>query len=226
MKRNGLFRVLLTLFFVVSAAVIFFFYRMYQRDIRLLDNFVVSYKKSEKAISDFSVLFLSSNSENYNFGLVQNIKNYNKVIDLIKDMAPNGDRQMLIKDVAARNVNLLKQLDKINESELKADCTIKELKSKSVALSGISSLIKNDVEIKNAAIETVDLSQKELDHLSLYKRIIERKLTETNDLLKKITEDKVSTNLPVKIQVENLDSITNAFKLPNQKSKTAYQIIE
>ena len=46
---------LLVVVLVVLAGVFSFFYRMYRNDIKALTDFVVSYEKFDKAISDFSI---------------------------------------------------------------------------------------------------------------------------------------------------------------------------
>ncbi len=48
---------------MVFAGVFFFFYRFYHNDVKALAGFSASYKKFDKAISDFSVSVFASNLE-------------------------------------------------------------------------------------------------------------------------------------------------------------------
>jgi hypothetical protein len=49
------YKVLLVLVLVIIMSAFFFFYRMYNHDIEALTDFVASYEKFDKAISDFSI---------------------------------------------------------------------------------------------------------------------------------------------------------------------------
>jgi len=51
-KKN---KVLLVLALVVIVVFFFFFIRLYHHDVKALEDFVASYKKFDKAISDFSI---------------------------------------------------------------------------------------------------------------------------------------------------------------------------
>ena len=55
--------VLFALALITIAGVFLFFYRLYNKDVKGLTDFIASYKKFDKAISDFSVPALASNPE-------------------------------------------------------------------------------------------------------------------------------------------------------------------
>ncbi|HTE12449.1 MAG TPA: hypothetical protein VK645_15805 [Chitinophagaceae bacterium] len=225
MKRNNIYKMVLIPFLMVLAAISFFFYRMYQKDTTSIEHFVASYKKSEKAISGFSIPFFALNL-NYTTGLDQDIKIYNQITGSMKMPGASGERKIMVKEAIARNTYLLDQLSKTNESEHKADSAIKELKANAVVLSGLSSLIKNDAELGNTATEIADLCKKEFNNLSAYKRIILKKTNEANEILQNTEEGKASLNLPVTIRTESLDSISKEFKNLNNSTKAAYILFQ
>ena len=49
------YKVLLILVLVVLVGAFLFFYRMYHKDVKALEDFLASYEKFDKAISDFSI---------------------------------------------------------------------------------------------------------------------------------------------------------------------------
>jgi hypothetical protein len=157
MERKNSYKLLFTLFLVVSVAIIFFFYRMYQHDVTALENFDIAYKNSDKAISDFK-----------------------------------QTSQMTVE-----------QLNKSAVLESKAHLAVKELKAKAVALSKLSSLIKNDGTLKNTATKLAGLAEKELSNVRLYKQMLSKP-----------------------IQPERLDSIAKEFTNLDRSSKHTYVIFK
>ena len=121
------YKVLLVLVLVVIVGVFFFFSRLYHNDVKALENFVASYEKFDKAVSDFSI-------------------------------------------------------SKTDDLESKAGDALIELKTK--ATFRISSLIKNDAELMDKAREIADLSGRELESLKAYKRAIQTKNADLDDLAK------------------------------------------
>ena len=55
------YKVLLFLALIVIVGIFFFFYRMHNNDVKALTEFLASYEKFDKAISDFSVPVFASN---------------------------------------------------------------------------------------------------------------------------------------------------------------------
>lgn len=55
------YKVVLVLALIVIVGVFSFFYRMHNNDIKALEDFLASYEKFDKAISDFSVPVFTSN---------------------------------------------------------------------------------------------------------------------------------------------------------------------
>jgi len=56
-------KVSLVVAIALPAAVLFLFFRMYQKDVREIADFSASYEKFEKALSDFSRPYFASNNE-------------------------------------------------------------------------------------------------------------------------------------------------------------------
>jgi len=54
-KATKIYIVLFVLILAVIMGIFFFFYHMYQKDMKSLTDFVASYEKFDKAISDFSI---------------------------------------------------------------------------------------------------------------------------------------------------------------------------
>lgn len=224
------YKVLLTLFLVAIAGITFLFYRMYQHDIETLESFIVSYKNSEKAISEFSVPVFESNLNDI-FNLNQEDKTHNQT----KDSTQNtGDKYVMVKEAMSLNTQLLSCLNKTGELERKADNAVRELKLKSDALSGVSSLIKNDMELRNTAAEITNLSEKEFDNLKVYKQVVLDRRNKADSLLRKAIEDKKQLNVlisyfnqkgnPANISIRdsNLEILFKEFKNLNNSRKNAY----
>ncbi len=122
------FKWLIILALVVLAGVFSFFYRFYHNDVKALADFSTSYKKFDKAVSDFFI----------------------------------GETDGL---------------------ESKADNALVELKTKAVTFR-LSSLIKNDAELMNKALEIAGFSGRELDNLRAYKRAIQSNNSDLEGLAK------------------------------------------
>jgi hypothetical protein len=227
------YKVLLVLVLVVIVGIFFFFYRLYHNDIKALENFVASYEKFDKAVSDFSIPIFASNLEGAP-ALDQFSKIYNQITVSMQDTRPNGDRLALAKEAISLNNYLLDYLNKTDDLESKAGDALIDLNTKAAALSRLSSLIKNDAVIPPSALEIADFSGKELDNLSAYKRAIWDKRDITNKLLQNIVDDNGGLNgfikflrqkdNQAKIQSKNadLDGLAKEYGELTSKRKTAY----
>jgi len=63
MDINKISKAILVIALIGAAAVFSFFYRMGQNDAKKLADFLIAYDKFDKAITDFSIPLLASNSE-------------------------------------------------------------------------------------------------------------------------------------------------------------------
>jgi len=218
------YKLLSALFLVVITGIIFFFYKMYQRDIAILENFLVSYKKSEKAISDFSIPVFATDSSR----LDQSNKIYSRVTGSMKNMHSNEDRQEMVREAISQNTYLLDSLNETGDLENKAADAISELRSSAIALSRVSSLIKNDKELKGRGIEIADLSRKELNSLSAYKRVFRDKIDAVNKLLKNVVQHNKEQNRVINSlsQYPDLERLSKEFGDLNNNRKAAYARFE
>ena len=185
------YKVLFVLAPVVIASAFLFFYRLYNKDIKALTDFIASYRKFDKAISDFSIPVFASNPEVART-LDQFNKIYSRITALMQDARPNGDRLALAKEAISLNNYLLDYLNKTDDLESKAGDAFIELNIKAAAR--LSSLIKNDGQLMSTALEIADLSKKELDNLSAYKKAIGDKRDITNKLLQNVVDENGGIN--------------------------------
>ncbi len=98
------YRSFLIVVLIVITGIFFFFYQLYQKDIKVLADFVVSYKKFDKAITDFSVS-LTDSSENKaedaireldtksTFRISSLIKNEKKVMVQVREISNLSKRE-------------------------------------------------------------------------------------------------------------------------------------
>jgi len=222
---------LLVLALVVIVGAFSFFYRMYHNDVKELTDFLASYKKFDKAISDFSKAVFASDREGAP-ALDQFDKIYGQIAASMQDTRPNGDRLALAKKAISLNNYLLDDLNKTADLERKAGDALIYLNTKAAAR--LSSLIKNDAELMSKALEIADLSGKELDNLRAYKRAIGDKRDITNKLLQNIIDDNGGLNRFIKlfsqkdnqskIQSQNadLDRLAKEFGNLTNNRTTAY----
>jgi hypothetical protein len=198
--------VLFVLVLVVIVGVFFFFYRMYHNDVKELSDFSASYEKFDKAISDFSVPVFASNLEGAT-ALEQFNKVYSQITTSIQDTIPNIDRLALAKEAITLNNQLLDYLSNTDDLESKAGDALIELNTKAAAR--LSSLIKNDAKLMNKALEIADISGKELNNLSAYKRATRDKRKIINKLLQNIVDDNEGLNGFSKFLKDNQSKIQN-----------------
>jgi hypothetical protein len=222
---------MLALALVVIVGAFFLFYRFYHNDIKALVDFSASYKRFDKAISDFSRPVFASNLEGTP-ALDQFNKIYSQITASMQDTRSNGDRLALAKEAISLNNYLLDDLNKTDDLERKAADVLIELNTKAAAR--LSSLIKNDAELMSKTLEIADLSGKELDNLNAYKRAIGDKRAITNKLLQNIVADNGGLNgfikflsqkdNQAKIQSQNadLDRLAKEFGNLINDRKTAY----
>ena len=206
------YKVLLSLSVIVLGGLVFFFYRMYQHDIKLLVQFSASYKRSEKSISSFSILLFATNL-NDTSGLNQTNIIYSIITNSMKDTPSDKSRSTMVKEVKYRSTHLLNELNNTDDLESKASFAIMELNSNVAALSGVSSLIRNDTELWKAAIEMADLSIKELDNLKAYKKEIRDKIDEVTKLLEnpaKYSQKSSGYNNPLNQQLK-IERLSDGF---------------
>ncbi len=227
------YQVLFALALVVCGAIFFFFCRMHHNDLKALEDFSASYEKFDKAISDFSIPVHASNLEGP-LALDQFNKIYSQITGSMQDTLSNDSRLALAKEAISLSNYLLDYLNKTDDLESKAGDALIELNTRAGALSGLSSLIKNDALIPLSAREIAEFSGKELDNLSAYKRSIWDKRDITNKLLQNIVDDNGGLNgfinflsqkdNQAKIQSQNadLDRLSKEFdNLVNDRT-TAY----
>lgn len=201
--------VLLVLATVVTVGVFLFFYRMYHKDVKALEDFLASYEKFDKAISDFSIPVFASNLEGAP-ALDQFNKIYSQIATSMEDPRPKDDRLALAKEALSLNRHLLDDLIKTDDLESKVADALIELKTKAAAR--ISSLIKNDGELMREALEIADFSERELDNLRAYKRAIGEKRDITDTLLQSVVDEHGGLNGFINF-LKN-----NQTKIPSQNS--------
>lgn len=186
MENSKKYIVLLALAMTVIAGAFLLFYRLYDKDVEELTDFLTSYKRFDKAISDFSTPVFESNFEGTP-ALDQFNKVYSQITASMHDTRPNGDRLAWAKEAISLNNNLLDNLKKTDDLEIKAGDALIELDTKASAR--ISSLIKNDGQLMSTANEIADFSKKELNKLSACKRAIWDGRNLANKLLQHVVDD-------------------------------------
>lgn len=225
------YKVFLVLVLIMIVSVFFFFYRMYHKDVKALEGFLASYKKFDKAISDFSKPVFAANLDGAP-ALVQFNKIYSQITNSILNAGLKGERLALAKEAIGINNDLLDYLNRTDNLESKAGDAFIELNAKAAAR--ISSLIKNDGGLMSTAREIADFSGKELDDLGAYKRAIEDKRNMTNKLLQNIVDDNGGLNgfnnflnqgsnrTIILSQKSDLDRLSKEFGELIRKRTTAY----
>ena len=225
------YKVLFVLAPVVIASAFLFFYRLYNKDVKALTDFIASYKKFDKAISDFSVPALASNPEGART-LDQFNKIYSRITASMQDMRPRRERLALAKEAISLNNFLLDFLDKTDDFENKVNDALIELNV--TATLRLSSLIRNDGQLMRTMLEIRDLSKRELENLNACKRAIWDKGEITNKLLQKIVDDNGGLNgfinssgqknkqTKITIQNTDLDRLSREFGDIRDKRISAY----
>jgi len=147
---------------------------------KAISDFANSYKKFDKATSDFSIpVFVANIEENPDLDKFGKI--YSQITDSMKNTIPNSERLELSKQAILVNNDLVAYLNNTDNLEEKAGDALIELNTKAAAI--------KDIELKNKAIEIADLCKKDLDNLNAYKRAIYDKRDITAKLLKNIIDD-------------------------------------
>ena len=183
--------VLFAVALITIAGAFLFFHRLYNKDVKGLTDFIASYKKFDKAISDFSIPVLVSNPDAART-LDQFNKIYSRITASMQDTRLNSERLALTKEAISLNNYLLDYLNKTDDLESKAGDAFIELNIKAAAR--LSSLIKNDGQLMSTALEIADLSKKELDNLSACKKAIGDKRDITNKLLQNVVDENGGIN--------------------------------
>ena len=147
---------------------------------KAIADFATSYKNFDKATQDFSVPVLVANLDG-SPNLDKFDKIYSQITASLKNTAPNGDRLELAKEAISVNNEIIDYLNNTDTLEGKAGDMLRELNTKASAI--------KDEELRSKAIEIADLSGKELDNLSAYKRAIWDKRDITNKLLQNVVDD-------------------------------------
>lgn|GEM_PF-2563043 len=223
--------VLFALVLLMIAGAFLFFYRLYNKDVKGLTDFIASYKKFDKAISDFSVPALASNPEGART-LDQFNKIYSRITASMQDMCPSSERLTLAKEAISLNNFLFDYLDKTDDFENKVNDALIELNV--TATLRLSSLIRNDGQLMRTMLEIKDLSTRELENLNVCKRAIWDKRDITNELLQKIIDDNgglngfINSSSPknnqaiITIQNDDLDRLSKEFGDIRDKRISAY----
>lgn len=223
--------VLFAVALITIAGAFLFFYRLYNKDVKGLTDFIASYKKFDKAISDFSVPALVSNPEGART-LDQFNKIYSRITASMQDMRPSRERLALAKEALSLNNFLLDYLDKTDDFENKVNDALNELNV--TATLRLSSLIRNDGQLMRTMIEIKGLSNRELENLNACKRAIWDKGDVTNKLLQKIVDDNGGLNgfinssgqknnqTKITIQNTDLDRLSREFGEIRDKRISAY----
>ena len=138
-------RFYLVLFILVLAVIIgvfFFFYRMYQKDVKALSDFSASYEKFDKAILDFSRSVFAEDQE-----VAETLKQFNRVYSEVNfslyNALPDSDRLALAEEAIYLNDLLIDYLNNSDDLENKAGEAL-SLELDAQAAVRLSSLIKND----------------------------------------------------------------------------------
>ena len=211
METSKKYVVLFAVALITIAGAFLFFHRLYNKDVKALTDFIASYKKLDKAISDFSIPVLVSNPDAART-LDQFNKIYSRITASMQDTRPHGDRLALAKEAISLNKYLLDFLDKTDDLENKANDVLIELNI--TAASRLSSLIRNDGQLMGTMVEIRDLSKRELENLSSCKRAIWNKRDVTNKLLQKVIDDNGGLNG----FIDFLNQKNNQTKIQGQNS--------
>ena len=183
--------VLFAVALITIAGTFLFFYRLYNKDVKALTDFIASYKKFDKAISDFSIPVLVSNPDAART-LDQFNKIYSRIAASMQDTHRLGEKLALAKEAISLNNDLLDFLDKTDDLENKANEALMELDIASALR--LSSLIRNDGQLMGTMLEIRDLSKRELENLSACKKAFWDKIDVTNKLLQKVVDDNGGLN--------------------------------
>jgi hypothetical protein len=101
-------KLLLVLALVVMMAFFFFFIRLYHHDVKALEDFVASYKKFDKAISDFSISKTDELENKANNALTElNANSALKLSSLIKNDALIPPLALEIADFSGKELTSL-----------------------------------------------------------------------------------------------------------------------
>ena len=114
---------------VVIVGIFLFWFRMGYNDTKALSDFSASYKKFDKAISDFSVPVFASNLEGAP-ALEQFNKVYSQITASMQDTRPNSDRLALAKQAIFLNNQILNYLNETDDLESKAGDALIDLNTK------------------------------------------------------------------------------------------------
>ena len=166
--------------------VFFFFYRMYQKDVKALSDFSFSYEKFDKAILDFSRSVFAEDQE-----VFETLKQFNRVYSEVNfslyNALPDSDRFALAEEAIYLNDLLIDYLNDSDDLENKAGEALIELNVQAAVR--LSSLIKNETKLLDRALEISDTSIIEMDNLKDYKSTLIDKRELTSKLLQNIVDD-------------------------------------
>jgi tRNA A37 N6-isopentenylltransferase MiaA len=103
------YKAVLILVLVVIGSVFFFLYRMYHNDLKALTDFLASYEKFDKAISDFSMGETNNLDSKAGDALIEiNSKATHRLSSLIKNDAELMGRALEIADLSGKELESLR----------------------------------------------------------------------------------------------------------------------
>ncbi len=190
-KNVRLYVVLFILILAVIIGVFFFFYHMYQKDVKALSDFSASYEKFDKAISDFSKSVFAEDQE-----VAEVLKHFDRVYSEVYyslyNALPDSDRLALAEEAIYLNDQLIDYLNNTDDLEHNAESALLELDAQAAAR--LSSLIKNDEKLMDRTLEISETSIIELNDLKAYKSTLIDKREITSNLLQNIVDDDGAIN--------------------------------
>ena len=118
MKIIKKYRALLIVVLAVAAGIFFLFYRMYHNDIKELTDFLASYEKFDKAISDFSMSKTDDLEGKPGDALIElNTKATFRLSSLIKNDAKLMDQALEVADLSRKELESLKAYKRAIQSK-------------------------------------------------------------------------------------------------------------
>jgi hypothetical protein len=118
-KNIKKYKVLVFFVLVVIWGVFFLFYRMYHDDVHALENFVASYKKFDRAISDFSISQTDDLESRASEALTELISKATlRLSSLIKNDAELMDRVPEVADLSGKELESLRAYKRVIQSKI------------------------------------------------------------------------------------------------------------
>jgi hypothetical protein len=118
MKIIKKYRALLIIALMVAAGISFLFYHFYHNDVKALEDFLVSYEKYDKAISDFSINKTDELENKAGDTLIElNAKATFRLSSLIKNDAKLMDQALDVADLSGKELESLRAYKRAIQSK-------------------------------------------------------------------------------------------------------------